>query len=320
MSITEYSNVFKKWTFGSLKETFREHIRPTRIENITGSCLDPVYAHYLHSNEDFLMNVPLAKVRTMGFLGFTCTSSGGHPFVDTLMEYEQGRCVSYEGSALQRHYETVQPRTAAALLGLPPTGLSEKLASLTALQAVAPWWPDRGKISPEGIEQHQQKRTLEENRENGADLCAADGVSLWGPVSDRKGRLEYNRLITILKSIRINGYKRSDARHGDISGTLFQSYENDYIVNISAGQHRVAALAALGYEEIPVRFSRTFFARTVRREDAANWPFVRNGLFTETQARLVFDRIMTGRTSRSEDDATDLCMFRRRNEDMPLAG
>lgn len=319
MGIGRYSFAWNEWSFGALKTRLRRHLRQEELKDLTEVGFDPVHAHYLHSNGDFLMKVPVEKLRTMGFLGAHCTRSSGHPFVETLLDHDSGRCRTYAGSALQRYYETTRPKTAAALMGLSPVGLSEPLAALGPLEAVAPWWPDLGGISPSHIAQHQIRRTREENRENGADLAASEGMSLWGPVSDRKGQLEYARLVKIFESIRREGYKRSDAHHGDICGTLFQSDEDNYIVNVSAGQHRAAALAALGYEEIPVRFSRTFHARTVRREDAANWPFVRNGLFTANQARQVFDRIMVGRTIQSEGATSQVLMFRRSYASVALA-
>jgi hypothetical protein len=57
------------------------------------------------------------------------------------------------------------------------------------------------------------------------------------------------------------------------------------------GNHRVAALAALGYEEAVLQVRTKY---VVRRSEAKWWPMVRLDWFSEQEAIAVFDRIFCG--------------------------
>lgn len=66
---------------------------------------------------------------------------------------------------------------------------------------------------------------------------------------------------------------------------------DDYRFRISQGHHRIAALAALGYETITLQLE---FRNTIRRSEVEWWPAVRQGWFTRKEAVTVFDRIFMG--------------------------
>jgi hypothetical protein len=286
---------FESLTIKSLKEIIRAGINQKKILALHDTQIGPIAAGYLYPNVDIVLTIPIAKCRTMGFLGLHCTTHSGHPFVDTLIAYARGEHGVYEGSALQRYYDAVQPKVASNLLGLSNTTPVDSFNGLSALQAIAPWWPNEEKLTPDAIEGHTLRRTEVENRENGSNVGAQEGISLWGPVSKTKGQLQFKRLVNIFESIRQNGYNRSDSAHGDIRGVPFLR-DGSYVVNVSVGQHRIAALAALGHQEIPIRFSKTFYASTIRREEAEYWPNVTNDFYSLDQARRIFDGIFFGNT------------------------
>jgi hypothetical protein len=106
-----------------------------------------------------------------------------------------------------------------------------------------------------------------------------------------KGELEFRTLVQLTESIRKKGYLRSDGPDGDILGTPLIDPVKGVRFLVWTGKHRIAVLAALGFEYVPLRIS---FVRAPRLTEAAYWPHVRNGLFTREQATTLFDRIFEG--------------------------
>mgnify|MGYP007011832300 FL=1 len=250
---------------------------------------------------DIIVEIPIAACRGLRHAGLRF--GPGNPLVDTIADHAAGRHAAYAGSALARFHERWQPRSAAASMGLadpdtPPQAGEAGLAGLGPLEAVAPWWPDTGGGMPAAVAAHIRHRTAVENRESGiSGLGAEGGVIFFGPVSARKGQVEYDRLIRVWASIRDRGYLRAgDDPHGDVTGSLLlRGTAGEHAVLIGAGQHRLAALAALGARSVPVRLLRNVSPRVVRREDVASWPHVRSGLFRREEALALFDRILEGR-------------------------
>ena len=67
---------------------------------------------------------------------------------------------------------------------------------------------------------------------------------------------------------------------------------DSWVVNVVQGQHRVCALAALGYETVPVR---VYLHTVARVADTSHWPQVAAGRMTEYEARKVFNAVHLGR-------------------------
>ena len=98
-------------------------------------------------------------------------------------------------------------------------------------------------------------------------------------MSDEKGELEFKRLSNIIESIQRNGYNLGNDPDGDVAGPFLVSDEK-YVIIITPGHHRIAALAAPGYDCTPVRIGSkpvSIVYRTV-------WPAVRRGIMSEKQA------------------------------------
>lgn len=70
--------------------------------------------------------------------------------------------------------------------------------------------------------------------------------------------------------------------------------DRNYAVLVFRGHHRIAALAALGYVEAPIRIKMKSAMGIVRRSEVDAWPHVRRGYFTREQALAVFDRLLSG--------------------------
>lgn len=112
-----------------------------------------------------------------------------------------------------------------------------------------------------------------------------EGCKYFGPVSSRKGRIEYESLCRTFESIKFDGFKRDSGFDGDIGGFLLRRDE-DYRLVVSYGHHRLAAVAALEYETIPAKIVHPV---VVFRRDAPHWSQVKRGAWTQDEAVRCFD-------------------------------
>jgi hypothetical protein len=124
--------------------------------------------------------------------------------------------------------------------------------------------------------------------ENG--LNVHHGHQGFGPVSRKKIFLESERLTKTMKSIKRYGYSPESLAREHVRGYLLIDDEHpdrEFRFLVTGGQHRVACLAALGWNEVPVTFQedrpRAFFLSELNL-----WPQVRNGTYSTEQARVIF--------------------------------
>lgn len=211
--------------------------------------------------------------------GLRFDPSGYHPFIETLREYQEGSVQSYEGSALQQYYDGWQPNNAReALIGCPDG--PEALTDVPSYAFYLPWLfvnpEQRAEMIWAGI------RAFYEG--NGLETDIDHGYLMHGPVSETFGRLEYRRLLEVYHRLRSEGYDRT---HGDIVVSLYRRGD-ELRFGVEHGNHRIAAMAALGHDTIPASF---ISMRVVKVKDAAHWPQVRNGFWPEASARRYFHHI-----------------------------
>jgi hypothetical protein len=258
----------------------------TTPRDLRGVVSDPIEATYHVPDKPFVIDAALQNCRGFAHTCFACTAEARHPFVETLLAYGRGECDAFGYSPLRSFYENWQPANAAEALGLDPYQAHPALRNAPAIGAVMPWErTDPDTMTALRIHAHEAT-----NRAHGASLSCRHGFTAFGPVSEAKGELEFNRLTRVYDSIRRSGYRRSDRRDGDIHG-LILTHNGANRIKIGPGHHRIAALAALGYERAPIRL-RPFI---IRRDDVGSWPNVRSGFFTQEQALAFFDRIFDGR-------------------------
>jgi ubiquinone/menaquinone biosynthesis C-methylase UbiE len=184
-------------------------------------------------------------------------AGGWHPFVEALRSGPQ---------ALAHFYRGFQPATLAEMYALPSSGLRGEDLQPWEL----PWLMRASRTAPPG--------------ELGLD--SAHGVSFYGPASGDKIQLEFERLRSVRASIQQHGYRPE--QYGDITGQFLRS-GGEYRFFVRGGKHRAAALAALGYERLPVTF-KAGWPRAVSLETSAEWPLVREGSVDESLARAAFLR------------------------------
>lgn len=247
--------------------------------------IDPFEALRLHKARGVVVEIPLERCRTFGALGFPPTLRAGHPYILAAEAHLAGRLSGYTGSVLEAYYETVRPETAAALLGLPDDEVGA-LARMEAIEAELPW------IGVSGAQKKKQRAAFmaSDSAEFNRPMDLEHGWSFIGPVSSEKGELELSRTRAIVDAIAREGYKvASPADH--VWGYLLRAGD-EYAALIWGGQHRVSALAALGYESMPLLL---YPHRVANRLHADTWPAVTAGSLDRDQALQVFDRLMAGR-------------------------
>lgn len=209
------------------------------------------------------------------FNGLSFSSNGWHPFVAAAREYLSGYHTIYKGSILEKYYSVWQPQNALeALVGV--GGSPEELLSYPPYMINAPWY----NFSHSEMLRLMSNIAKEESINYGkTPLTISDGYGLQGPVSYKKGALEYGRLISVLESIRLKGYDRS---LGDVEAHILKS-NNQMRFRITHGHHRVSALAALGYDSVTV-----LPKMLISCDEVESWPHVANNTWTTSQALEYF--------------------------------
>jgi len=246
----------------------------------------PLEALYGIHCRDVLLNVPLRRIRFQSLHAFAADHGGKSPFIATVIDYLDGRCTTYSGSKLEEFYNACQPRTAADFMQL-PIAKEAWLHNMPAIASILPWLEKTPEYALKAVSAWTEK----DSREHGAQLTIRDGCQHFGPVSQEKGELEFARLVRVTKSILHNGFRVDPS--GDDNIWVFLLLDGDHYVlhQEGGGNHRLAALAALDYEEVIVQVKTQYIAR---KQDAKWWPMVRDEYLTEQEAIAVFDRIFQG--------------------------
>lgn len=215
--------------------------------------------------------------------GFSFSNRGWHPFVNTLSRYLEQTESNYASSSLKTYYDNFQPRYALEPC-IETSGISPEYRDLPAYAYVFPWDSHDPWRKADSIRRSQEN----ENKKSGfSKIDIGQGCSHHGPVSDKKGTLEYARLINILNSIKTRGYIRHSGIDGDVMGTLL-SRKGEYRFLVEMGFHRISSLSALGYKEIPVRLTTPI---VVDKSHLQYWPQVKSGLWNHDDASYYFDQL-----------------------------
>ena len=213
--------------------------------------------------------------------GFSHGAGSWHAFSTTLEEYRTGECTTYEGSLLQRYYEVWQPSSSLeALIGLDRTPAA--LAEAPPYMFLLPWNRD----TLEQRKSASRKGIWEENARWGdGNIVADEGCVFHGPVSARKGRIEFERLVSVFESIQKNGYDLSMGRPVRVN-ILKRGKELRYL--IMEGQHRVAAMCAVGHATIPAVVGQAWVTDI---DFVEFWPQVRDGIWSKKDAENYFNHL-----------------------------
>lgn len=215
--------------------------------------------------------------------GFSFAEAGWHPFVEAYRDMFAGSGkIQFQGSFLEKYYKTWTPGSSAdAVAGF--EGAPKILASTAPFTLHAPWM----EACPEDRQALMERIIIEENRVAGcAELDAWEGYGLHGPVSEKKGEIEFQRLKNIYKSIKTNGYDRTQG-DGDVTAIGIE-YKGQFRFCVMHGQHRVAAAAALGLKTVPVNITKV-----IHHAEICHWPQVYRGFWSEMQAKKFIEHLFT---------------------------
>ena len=106
----------------------------------------------------------------------------------------------------------------------------------------------------------------------------------FGPQSHSTCARHAKRLLKLHRNIQRRGLKTNSAPDGLPEAiVLFKSAE-DLRWIVTNGNHRVAVASSLGFAKIPVRVTSV-----VRYDEIARWPAVQSKIYSEAQARSVFN-------------------------------
>lgn len=270
-----------------LLRRLRQSLKRSKIVDLgvfSEHSIEAIESLKLGSSTSALLRLPTTCGVTMP--AFRLDGENCHPFVSILrrlppIDNADFSCdVAQLSGAMAEFYEQYQPENALALLGISDIS-SSNLQSFPAYASVLPW----DHATPEQEARAKIKSVREENVGAGADIGIEDGWAWSGPVSAQKLSVEATRLLGVFRSIQKNGYQRSNGADGDISASLLIGNDMRIVWQSRVGQHRAMSLAALNYEEIPVRVTRI-----VKRDNVETWANVVNGVFSKAQALAVFDR------------------------------
>lgn len=248
---------------------------------------NPIDALYLAKNRPFVINAEIDKCRSFFYAGYTYSNKYPNPAVQFLLDYKEKNKQDYKDSSLEHYSSTWQPQTAAQVLGFVGNGNS-KIHGLPKTQFVYPWEA----INPEIRELRLKIVEFVYYDQQSKKKKSIKSEKLFGPSNAFVLKNEAHRLISVYRSIIKNGYIRNNSNYGDIHCYVLVDGKN-YVFLINGGTHRMAAVSALGYKNVPIRV-----AQIIRKEDASCWPHVKNGLFSYNEAMYIFDRIIDGQVNK----------------------
>lgn len=106
-----------------------------------------------------------------------------------------------------------------------------------------------------------------------------------GPQSEATIGRHLDRYQAVCESIGANGYQPE--LFGHIQGHVLDSGD-DAVFVVTSGKHRMAVLAALGVDPVPVTFKRNM-PRLFTLSQSRYWPNVVNGIYSHEEAEVIFN-------------------------------
>lgn len=286
----------RKWLDVRLRDLAeKHHVRRYPSKDLRGTGADPLSAYYDHGGGPCLIEVELAHCRWNGFSNLAFGADSDHPLVRTALEFAEGKYTTYEGSYLQWYWSAWKPANLADALELDAAKCNPILTSTPPIHGIEPW---AGHHRIEYLLRHrwterQIYRTLYDGGFAPARSC--------GPKPDWFGERCFEDLCQVFERIRQKGYRSHapDTIPYELQHIVVSCLERDGEIRMIVinGETRAAVLSAIGYTTAPALVHVRSHRGTplVRRADAAEWPLVRAGIFTEAEAVSVFDRVFDGR-------------------------
>jgi len=167
---------------------------------------------------------------------------------------------------LRRYYQENQPRNIFEFFGIEP---QEKKHIESHDLPLFPW------LDEIGYDFHGGEHGLTRDHGNQG----------FGPVSEKKLRLEAARLDQVLRSVRERGFLPEIG--GYTRGYIMLKSTGQWVFVVRQGLHRTAALVQLQFKDIDVQFSQ-MCPRFIEEADVREWPMVKRSQISERDALAMF--------------------------------
>jgi hypothetical protein len=194
---------------------------------------------------------------------FACSfdSNGWHHIVRTLIEYNNNPDIPLSETTLYKYLKNYCPGNISDLAGC-------KRDSSNIPLFYYPW----------GMS-FRQSGIVEKNVWQ-SRFC--------GPSSDVFIEEEFKRIIALYMNMKKTGYKPWRTNNGFIGGSFLLKNNGQKRFVVLQGNHRMAVLSFLDKKRLSVRTIKGYLP-VVKESEVKEWPFVKNGLFTEDEALKIFN-------------------------------
>ncbi len=212
-----------------------------------------------------VFEVEVERCRSLNGFGFG--EGAWNHFQAALEEMLSKPDLNYEESILKRFFASFQPKSRQEQL------FGELAADLHPLQqgwTLLPW-----------AESKNRRLNASES-----PVLNNGGNPHYGPNTGEFGTYVLKRLLATYTLIKQFGYRPEIFPDGYIQGYLLKDGA-DYRFYVNEGQHRMAAVGLLGFEQIRVKFNPDFLP-VVDIKNIRQWPQVKNGLYEKKVAEKVF--------------------------------
>ncbi len=98
-----------------------------------------------------------------------------------------------------------------------------------------------------------------------------------GPSEDSFIEEEFHRSIRLFKDLKKSGYRPLSPNNDYVSGSILEKLNGEKIFVVLQGNHRLAALAALGITEVEIRLYPSIVKPFIREKDVLSWNRVKSG-------------------------------------------
>lgn len=208
-----------------------------------------------------------------------------HPIVKGLKNLDkvpEDKWFNYLKKTIKDYYKSFSPKNIKEWFQL---DLYNEKFLAKPYHSVLPW---RAR-SIESFGKVMEDNIIKESLAAGSKEGLQFGWTYAGPVSNKKVDFEVDRYLKIYKSIKDDGYNRTNDKDGDIIVTALIEDNGEWVWFPTSGIHRSHVLAALGYKDFIARLNLV-----IQKANASYFPNVVSNLYSKEEAVKVFNQIYKG--------------------------
>lgn len=272
---------------GDVSESYRPVLKFSKVS----SRLKP----YIPRMDDAVENIRAARgrllrihvPRTLSPRDLQCYSlaSGWHHFISAASSIAQAlgdkeKVLTLERTEFYRYYQRVQPKTFGDLWQMAGCSGDIGLLAKMPMRQYSNWMPWSDSV--DSVEEMQRGVSQ-------ADFIQSGDMTAYGPLLPEQVLLELQRMQRILARFSEQGYRPEVHDDGYVRGYVLRNGQESRFM-LAAGQHRMGAIAALGYDWVMAKFQNPQ-RKVIDVAEVLSWPQVKNGRFSVKQAETIFNGI-----------------------------